>query len=100
MNHYPDDIDCSVSSATGGTLGYVTVDRSTGKPGIDELVAALGVCAKHGLDLLNDEHVAMPVALPEERAIHIIAYAADITPAQLIRAWDAIHAHIKNGGAS
>jgi hypothetical protein len=65
------------------------------KKSVDALIDALAVCSLHGLDVVTEGTVVITSELPAERDLHEIAYAADITPAQLIRAWGAIVDHLK-----
>lgn len=72
-------------------------DMQTKRTNLDKLIAALAVCADHGLDLINDRQVALDKEPPVEDALHELAYEAGVTPAQFRRVWEVLG---KSGGGA
>ena len=101
-----DDVTGGSSLAwSGPTLAASMADalaevayKANRRPGVDALIDALAVCAKHQLEVIDNEHVPLQRELPEKRLLDELAHAANITPAQLIRAWDAIVAFASERG--
>lgn len=71
--------------------------EQTKRTSLDKLIAALAVCADHGLDLINDRQVALDKEPPVEDALHELAYEAGVTPAQFRRVWEVLG---KSGGGA
>mgnify|MGYP001020627833 CR=1 FL=1 len=62
-------------------------DMQTKRTNLDKLIAALAVCADHGLDLINDKQVALDKEPPSEDALRAIADKAGTTPGVVADVW-------------
>lgn len=59
----------------------------TKRTNIDELIAALAVCADHGLDLINEKQVALDRTPPGEIELQAIADQVGTSPGVVADVW-------------